>query len=107
MSILSKEREFPIVATEVEPEIKEEPNQETYLEKVEKEVELPKSIKDHGQVILTSPSAQPVKIVLPVSQKAFANPLNWKKPINFALRWLLVFAERIRKIYPGETTFKE
>lgn len=107
MSILSKEREFPIVATEVEPVVKEEPGQETYLEKVEKEIELPKPIKDHGQVILTSPSSQPVKIVLPVSRKAFVNPLNWKKPISSAIRWLLVFAERIRRIYPSQTTFKE
>lgn len=82
--------------------------QEGYIQRVEKEVELEKPITDgQGQILITSPAAQQPKIVLPVSRQSYLNPKNWHQPVTFALRWLLTLTKRIIKMYPGRTTFSK
>jgi hypothetical protein len=53
----------------------------------------------------TTPS-QKGKIVLPLRKATFLNPENWKKPIDFAIVWLLTWVERIIKMYPKKTIFE-
>lgn len=106
MPILSKEREYPVVSTEVEPLEREKeklPEIEGYIERVEKRLEKP--VTNKGQV-LVEPAQKPVKITLPVTVQTFADPANWAKPITFAIRWLLEFIKRQIKRYPGQTRFK-
>jgi len=111
MPILSKEREFPIVDVDGEtlepfPEDKKK-IPEGDFRKVEKGIRLRKDITHRGQVLVTSPAARKIKITLPVTAQAFANPKNWHKPISFAVRWLLTFVRRQLKRYPGQTVFKK
>ncbi|MDO8551370.1 MAG: hypothetical protein Q7S03_01670 [bacterium] len=80
--------------------------QEGYIERVEKEIELKKPVTYHGQVLVTSPAAQVHKIVLPVSQSTYLAPPNWHLPITSALRWLLAWTKKIIKVHPGETVFR-
>lgn len=106
MPILSKEREYPVVSTEVEPfeEEKERlPETEDYIEKVVEQLKKP--VTDKGRV-LVEPAQKPVKITLPVTAQTFADPKNWAKPITFAIRWLLEFVRRQIKKYPGQAQFK-
>jgi hypothetical protein len=82
--------------------------QEGYIERVEKEIELDRPITDgQGQILVTSPAAQQPKIVLPISRQSYFNPKNWHQPVTFALRWLLALTKRIIKMYPGRTTFSK
>jgi hypothetical protein len=78
-----------------------------YIERVEKEVELQKPVTYQGQVIMTSPSAQKPKIVLPVSKQTYLNPKNWHLPVTTALRWLLTWIKRVMKMSPGGTVFQD
>lgn len=107
MPILSKER-YPIVRPETEPFPQEEIplGEEGVIKKEEKEgAELERPVTDRGQV-LVEPAQKPVKITLPVTAQAFANPANWAKPVTFAIRWLLEFVKRQIKKYPGLTQFR-
>ena len=99
----------PIVRVDeipVSPEEKEA-REESHLERVEKEVELKKPIVHKGQVLVTAPSAQKPKIVLPVSKQTYLNPKNWHLPVSTALRWLLTWIKRVIKIYPEGTVFQD
>ena len=99
----------PIVRVDeipVSPEEKEA-REESHLERVEKEVELKKPIVHKGQVLVTAPSAQKPKIVLPVSNQTYLNPKNWHLPVTAALRWLLTWIKRVIKMYPEGTTFQD
>lgn len=109
MPILSKEREFPIIDVDGEklepfPEKKEIPKG---VEEVPKGAELKEPITHRGRVLVTSPQATPVSIVLPITAATFANPKNWHKGVTFAIRWLLTFVGRQLKKYPGQTVFKQ
>lgn len=84
-----------------------EAREESHLERVEKEVELKKPIVHKGQVLVTAPSAQKPKIVLPVSKQTYLNPKNWHLPVSTALRWLLTWIKRVIKIYPEGTVFQD
>lgn len=82
--------------------------EEGYIERVEKEVELQRPvIDDSGQVLVTSPSAQTPRIILPLSEKSYLNPKNWHRPVTEALRWLLEWTKRIIKMKPREAVFRE
>jgi len=109
MPIWSKEHEYPIVTPEIEPSQKREklPESSEYLEWVEKEAELKKPVKHGGQILVTSPAAEEIKIVLPLKAETFANPKNWHKGVSFAIRWLLEFAKRQIKKYPNKTVFQQ
>lgn len=65
-----------------------------------------KPVTSQGGIVVSPPVSTTPKIILPVSQSVFTDPTNWKKPITFAITWLLHWVERIRKIYPGSTIFK-
>lgn len=90
----------------VSPEEKEA-REEGYMERVEKEVELQKPVTYQGKVLVTAPSAQKPKIVLPVSKQTYLNPKNWHLPVTTALRWLLTWIKRIMKMYPEESIFRD
>jgi hypothetical protein len=90
----------------VSPE-EEKAREEGYLERVEKEVELKKPVVHRGQVLVTAPSAQKPKIVLPVSKQTYLNPQNWHLPVTAALRWLLTWIKRVMKISPEGTVFQD
>ncbi|MDP3955142.1 MAG: hypothetical protein Q8Q15_02150 [bacterium] len=80
---------------------------EGYLERIEKEVELQKPVlDDHGQILVTSPTASNPRIVLPVSQGTFLNKANWHLPVTMALRWLLEWTKKIIKKNPEGTVFR-
>lgn len=96
----------PIIEQRVSEELTKEAEEAGYLERVEKEVELKKPvIGPQGQVLVTAPSAQQPKIVLPVSRQTYLNPKNWHLPVTMAIRWLLTWIKRIMKMYPGGTAF--
>ncbi len=84
-----------------------EAREEGYLERIEKEVELKKPVIHRGQVLVTAPSAQKPKIVLPVSKQAYLHPQNWHLPVTAALRWLLTWIKRVIKMYPEGTVFED
>lgn len=92
-----------IQETKVEKEAKEG----GYIERVEKKVELEKPVTHKGQVLVTAPSAQKPKIVLPVSRQTYLNPKNWHLPVTAALRWLMTWVKRIIKMYPERTDFQD
>ncbi len=100
-------RMVPVVEAGKVPEILEEKKarEEGYLERVEKEAELRKPVVHKGKVLVTAPSAQPPKIVLPVAKRTYLDPKNWHLPVTTALRWLLTWAKRIIKMYPGRVIF--
>lgn len=100
-------KQVPIVEAGRVPEgVLKEAVEAGYVEKVEKEVELKKPvIGPQGQVLVTAPSAQQPKIVLPVSRQTYLNPKNWHLPVTMAIRWLLTWIKRIMKMHPGETAF--
>ncbi len=77
------------------------------LERVKKELELEKPVTNRGQVLVTSPTAENLRIVLPVSQGSFLNKDNWHLPVTIALRWRLEWTKRIVKANPDKTVFRE
>ena len=78
------------------------------LTRVEKEgIELEKPVTYQGQTVLTSPTAQKTKIALPITSGSYLNPQNWRKPITYAIVWLLNWAKRIIKKYPGSVIFRQ
>jgi hypothetical protein len=98
----------PVVEAGKVPEaVWKEAAEEGYIEKVEKEVELPKPVTYQGQVLMTSPAAQKPKIVLPVSKQTYLNPKNWHLPVTTALRWLLTWIKRVMKMSPEGTVFQD
>ena len=97
----------PVVRVDEEPRIEEKLAKEGYIEKVEKEVELKKPVTDDkGQILVTAPSAEEPKIVLPITEKTYLNPKNWRQPVTQAIRWLVTWVKRIVKMYPGKTLFQ-
>lgn len=68
---------------------------------------LEKPVTSGGQVVVTSPTLQQPKIVLPLSSQSYLNPKNWHKPVTSALSWLLRWVKRLREIYPGRTVFNQ
>lgn len=78
---------------------------EGLIERVEDNPELEKPVKHAGQTLVTSPSAEVHKIVLPISGKTYLRTENWKKGIKQALSWLLLLVKRIRQKNPNNTVF--
>lgn len=103
-----KAPEKVLVVERREPEIPPELVIDGYLERVEKDAELKTPVTDdQGQVLVTSPAAQQVEIVLPMTQESYLNPKNWHRPVVDAIRWLLEWTKRIIKMKSGETVFRE
>lgn len=94
---------YPVVE-EKEKEIEKE--LEPYIEKIEKEIYLAKPVvDDYGQPLVTAPSAQPVQIVLPVTQKTFLYGL--KQAVSESVRWLAEWCLRLIKIFGSKTVFRK
>jgi len=94
---------YPVVE-EKEKEIEKE--LEPYIEKIEKEIYLAKPIvDDFGQTLVTAPSAQPVQIVLPVTQQTFLYGL--KQAVTESIRWLAEWCLRLIKIFGSKATFRK
>jgi len=69
---------------------------------------LEKPVTGSSGQVLVQPAVTPTsQIVLPISQQTYLNPKNWHRPVAYALTWLLKWIERLRKIYPGNTTFQQ
>lgn len=101
-------KRVPIVEFQkVSEKVWKEAEEEGHIERVEKEVELKKPVVHRGKVLVTAPSAQKPKIVLPVSRQTYANPKNWHLPVTAALRWLMSWVKRIMKMYPEGTIFQD
>ena len=100
---IEKERTFIVEAGKIYPT---EAEKEGLIERVE-ELELEKQVTDRGQVLVTSDWAQKPKIILPVTKTTYLNPANWHKPIVYAIRWLLAWAQRIIKMHPREVIFEK
>ncbi|PJE67275.1 hypothetical protein COU95_03325 [Candidatus Shapirobacteria bacterium CG10_big_fil_rev_8_21_14_0_10_40_9] len=84
------------------------PEKEGLVERVWKEdLELEKPVTYKRQVLVTSARAQKPRIVLPITRQTYLNPANWHKPIVYAIRWLLTWAQRIIKMQPKEVVFEK
>lgn len=102
---IEKERGFVVEAGKLYPT---EAEKEGLVERVEKEfAELEKPVTYKRQVLITSARAQKPKIVLPLTRQTYLNPANWHKPIVYAIRWLLTWAQRIIKMHPREVIFEK
>lgn len=94
---------YPVVE-EKEKEIEKEV--QPYIEKIEKEIYLAKPITDdYGQTLVTAPSAQPVQVVLPVTQTTLLYGL--KQKVNESVRWLAEWCLRIIKIFGSRAVFQK
>lgn len=94
---------YPIVE-EKEKEIEKEV--QPYIEKIEKEIYLAKPVvDDYGQTLVTAPSAQPIQIVLPITQSAFLFGL--KQKVTESIRWLAEWCLRLIKIFRAKATFRK
>ncbi len=77
-----------------------------FIEKIEKELYLTKPITDdYGQPIVTAPSAQPVQIVLPVTQSGFLFGMQQK--VTESVRWLAEWCLRLIKMLGKQVVFKK
>lgn len=103
------ERETPPERTYVveEGKISETQAEKEGLVKRVWEFELEKPVTDKGQVLVTSAAAQKPKIILPLTKQTYLNPVNWHKPIVYAIRWLLAWAQRIIKMRPKKVVFEK
>jgi len=103
-TLFSEEGEKYPVVEEKEKEIEKEV--QPYIEKIEKEIYLAKPITDdYGQTLVTAPSAQPVQIVLPVTQTTLLYGL--KQKVNESVRWLAEWCLRIIKIFGSRAVFQK
>ncbi|MFZ5366064.1 MAG: hypothetical protein ACOZBZ_02105 [Patescibacteria group bacterium] len=98
-----KERGFVVEAGR----IYETPAEKEGLLKRVEEPELEKPVTYKRQVLVTSAQAQKPRIILPLTQQTYLNPANWHKPIVYAIRWLLAWAQRIIKMRPGKVMFEK
>lgn len=86
---------FPVVE-EKEKEVEEEV--QPFIEKIEKEIYLAKPVTDdYGQTLVTSPSAEPTQIILPISQSQLLFGL--KQKVSDSIRWLAEWCLRLIKIF--------
>ena len=98
------ERTIVVEAGKFYPDKKEE----GLIERVEgPELELEKPVIYKRQVLVTSARVQKPKIILPLTKTTYLNPANWHKPIVYAIRWLLAWAQRIIKMHPKEAVFEK
>jgi len=100
--VIESVEEIPIT-----PELENKPELIGYIEKVEKEAELPKSIVDDytQQVLLKSADPQNVKITLPMTLDEAQTDL--KKSIWDSVRWLAVWCIRQFKTLKGRAEYKQ
>lgn len=81
---------------------------EGLMEKVEKgDLYLTKPVTDDhtSQILVTAPSAQKPKIVLPLTRQQLTQGLSYK--VNEAIRWLAEWYLRIIKMKPKQVVFKD
>ena len=102
--LFDEQAKYPVIDTEPNPNIEKEVD--GYIEKVEKESELAKPITDNfGQVLISAPSPQQPKIVLPVTQSQYLSGMTQK--IAESIRWLAVWCQRLIKIFGPRAVFRE
>lgn len=96
------EPKYPIVE---EKEMEIGPEMEPFVKKIEKEIYLARPVNDqYGQPLVTAPSAQPVSIILPISQKQLLFGL--KQSVNDSIRWLAEWCLRLIKIFGKKSSFR-
>lgn len=88
------------------PEFRPPPEVADWLTNTEKGKTPPQTpvTDDQGQIILTSPSQKPVKIILPLSQEEIVNGL--KKGVQEAVRWLAEWCYRLIRMRPQKVVLK-
>lgn len=97
-------KKYPVIDAEPNPEIEKE--LEPYLEKIEKEQFLQKTITDdYGQALVSAPSPQQPNIVLPISQNQYNIGLTQK--VTESVRWLAEWCKRLVKIFGNRIVFRE
>jgi len=93
--LIAVEPKYPVIEKK---EMEINPEMEPYVKKIEKEIYLAKPVTDdYGQPLVTAPSAQPVNVVLPISQKQLLFGL--KQSVNDSIRWLAEWCLRLIKIF--------
>lgn len=103
-SLFSEQTKYPVIDNEPNPIIEKEV--EGYIARVEKEAELVKPITDNfGQALISPPSSQQPKIVLPVTQNQYLFGMTQK--ITQSIRWLVVWCQRLIKIFGPRAVFRE
>lgn len=97
------EERYPVVE---EKELEVEKEVEPYIEKIEKEIYLTKPVSDnYGQIIITSPSAQPTQIILPLTQATLLFGL--KQKVDESIRWLAEWCRRLIKIFGPRAVYRK
>lgn len=97
-------KKFPVVDAEPSPKIEKEIV--AYIEKVEREQFLQKPITDDfGQPLVSPPSPQQPKIVLPITKNQYYFGLTQK--ITESIRWLTTWCGRLIKIFGTRIIFRE
>ncbi len=92
------------VVTQPEPELRPPKEVASWLERIERgdDVQLTKPVIDDqtGQVLVTAPSAQQPKIVLPLTKAKLIQGLKAKT--TEAIRWLAEWCLRLIKMKPTQ-----
>jgi len=102
--LFSEEERFPVIETESEPRVDKEI--EPLIHKLETDISLTKPIVDnYGQPLISPPTPQQPKIILPITPTTFAYGLTQK--VNHSIRWLAEWCFRLLKIFGSRATFKE
>lgn len=102
--LFSEEEKFPVTETEKEPRVDKEI--EPLIHKLEKDISLTKPIVDnYGQPLISPPTPQQPKIILPITQKTFTYGLTQK--VSQSIRWLAEWCFRLLKIFGARATFRE
>lgn len=97
------EEKYPVVE---EKELEVGKEIEPYIEKIEKEIFLAKPISDnYGQILVTSSSAQPTQIILPLTQATLLFGL--KQKVDESIRWLAEWCRRLIKIFGPRAVFRK
>lgn len=95
---------YPVIDAEPNPEVAKEI--QSYVEKVEKEQFLAQPITDdYGQPLVSPPTPQQPKIVLPLTQNQYL--LGFKQKVTESIRWLVTWCGRLLKILGNRADFRK
>ena len=93
----------PVIDAEPNPEVAEDI--QSYVEKVEKEQFLNQPITDNfGQPLVSPPSSQQPKIILPITQNQYMEGI--KQKMTESIRWLVTWCGRMIKILGNRANFR-
>ena len=104
LNTLFTEEKGEITLMEAEPKL--QPEVESMIKRVEKEIYMAKPITDDaGQPVMQSPAAVTPVITLPITQSTYIVGLT--QQITESVRWLAEWCRRVIKILGEKVVFRE